>query len=75
MDECDAQKRSGDDLLVLTDDNVVIKTVAVFVRGDGFWVLECVCYRNLVARNRLLPFFPLFCVWMKDGYFRSEFSR
>lgn len=68
------KQRSGDDLLVLTDDNVVVGMVAVFVRDDGLWVLECVCYRNLVTGNRLLPFF-LCSVWMKDGYFRNKFSR
>lgn len=62
MDQYYAQKRSGDDLLVLRDDNVVVGTVAVFVQGDGLWVLECVCYRNLVTGNRLLPFFSVLCV-------------
>lgn len=62
MDQYYAQKRSGNDLLVLTDDNVVVGTVAVFVRGDGLRVLECVCYRNLVTRNRLLPFYSVLCV-------------
>lgn len=62
MDQYYAQKCSGDDLLVLTDDNVVVRMVAVFVRGDGLWVLECVCYRNLVTGKCLLLFFSVLCV-------------